>query len=113
MVVKKELRKQAILRRKNFLPSLIVTMVLWILTAGVVYFVEPQTFGAIPVFFFIVFLSLLFTLSILFANTRRGVIATLCAMIFLVLRYFGIGNILNLLFIFALGGTIEFYFSRK
>ncbi|MCJ7805321.1 hypothetical protein MUP46_01625 [Patescibacteria group bacterium] len=111
--MKKELRKQAILRRKNFLPSLIVTMVLWVVTAGIVYFVDPQTFGAIPVFFFMVILSLLFTLSILFANTRRGIITTLCVMIFLILRYFGIGNILNLLFIFALGGTIEFYFSRK
>ncbi len=88
-------------------------MILWIVTGGIVYFVEPQAFGAIPVFFFMVFLSLVFTLSILFANTRRGVIVSLCALIFLVLRYFGIGNVLNFIFVFALGGTIEFYFSRR
>lgn len=110
--MKKEKRKELITRNKNFLPSLLATVLLWTLTSTLVYFVDPQTFGAIPIFFLTLFLSLLFTLSLVFANTRRGFIASICLIIFLILRYFGIGNILNLIFIFALGATVELYFSK-
>jgi hypothetical protein len=109
----KEKRKQQILKRKNFLPSLIFTLLLWIGLGLVVYFVDPQTFGGIYLFFFLVFVSLLFTFSLIFTSSRRGLILSIVLTIFLVLRYFGVGNILTFILILALGVTIELYFARR
>lgn len=106
-------RKKEIQRRKNFLPSLIVTILLWILLSGFIYFVDPDSLAAVPVFFLLEFVTLLFTTSILFGNTRRGAIATLVITVFLILRYFGVGNLLNLLLLVGVGITIEVYFSKN
>lgn len=78
-----------------------------------VYFVDPSTFSIIPVFFIILFVALLFTLSTLFANTRRGATTALAIILFLVLRFLGVGNILNLLLILGLIITTEIYFSKN
>lgn len=111
--MKKELRKQQILKRKNFLPSLIFTIILWIGLGLVTYFVDPQTFGAIYLFFLLVFFSLLFTFSLILGSTRRGLILSVSLTVFLIFGYFGIGNILNLVLVLALGLTAELYFSNK
>jgi len=47
-------RAQAV-KRRNFLPTLPFTILLWILLAGLVYFVDPGMFGAIPAFFVLFF----------------------------------------------------------
>ena len=104
--------KSRILKRKNFLPSLVLTVFLW-LAAGLVYFVDPFIFGVVPLFFLLIFFSLLFTFSLLFAGTRRGLIATISIVLFLFLSYLGIGNILNLLLIVAIAVSIELYFTLK
>ena len=44
------------MRRKNFLPTLIVTFILWILTVNLVYFIDPETTFALPGFFLLIFL---------------------------------------------------------
>jgi len=104
----KEKRK----RRKNFFPTLIAIFISWGLAAFIVYFIEPETLGAIPVFFLIIFFALLFIFSTIFANTRRGVITATGLVIFLILRYFGVGNILNFLLIFGITVSIEYYFTK-
>jgi len=101
------------MRRKNFLPTLMVTFLLWMLTAGLVYFIDPETVLAIPGFFLLIFLSLLFTFSTIFANSRRGLLVSLSLSLFLILRYFGVGNILNFLLISGLLTTAEIYFGRR
>ena len=111
--MKKEERKKEVRLRRNFFPTLIVILILWSATAGVVYFVEPDTFGAVPLFFTILFLSFLFTFSTLFAHTRRGVLAALGLTFFLILRYLGVGNLLNFLLIFGIIIAAELYFSKK
>lgn len=111
--MKRELRKQAILKRKNFLPSLIFTIILWAGLGVVTYFVDPQTFGAIYLFFLLVFFSLLFTFSLILGSSRRGLILSISLTLFLILRYFGIGNILNLVLILALGLVAELYLARS
>lgn len=111
--MKKELRKQAILKRKNFLPSLIFTIILWAGLGMVTYFVDPSTFGAIYLFFLLVFFSLLFTFALLLGSTRRGLILSSAITAFLILRYFGVGNILNLVLVLALGITAELYFATR
>ncbi len=110
--MKKDIRKEQIRKRKNFLPTLIITIFLWLLLSGVIYFVEPDSFGAMPLFFLITFLALLFTFATVFANTRRGAITAAGLTIFLFLRYLGVGNIINLLLIAGLGITIELYLLK-
>jgi hypothetical protein len=111
--MRKEKRKKEIKRRKNFFPTLIVLILSWGSIFAVVYLIDPTSLGAVPAFFILVFIASIFTFSTLFANTRRGVISALALTLFLVLRYLGIGHILNFLLIFGLAITIEVYFSRN
>jgi hypothetical protein len=106
-------RKKEIKLRKNFLPTLLAIVLLWSGVVFVVYFMDPATFGVIPLFLFLLYLSLLFTFATIFANTRRGLIISLLTILFLILRYLGVGNVLNLLLILGLGIAVEVYFSKK
>lgn len=106
-------RKKEIKLRKNFLPILILTIMFWVLIGYIIFFVEPYSFLAIPLFFLTLFFATLFTFTIFFANTRRGFIAAMSTVLFLFLRYLGIGNVVNFLLILGLAITIEFYFSKK
>jgi hypothetical protein len=109
----KKNRDKKIKRRKNFFPSLILTILLWLASFYIIYFVDPLDRGAVQLFFSSIFLSLLFTLSLVFFNTRRGLLFTIPVIIYLILRYFGIGNIINFLLILGLTITAEIYFSKK
>jgi len=111
--MKKEARKKQILKRKNFFPTLVITIIFWVLTATLVYFIDPDTFFAVPGFFILVFLALLFTFSTIFSNSRRGLLTALALISFLFLRYFGIGNVLNFLLICGLFLSIEYSFIRN
>ena len=111
--MKKQLRRQQILKRRNFLPTLSITIVLWLLLGGLIYFIDPDSFAVIPLFFVLVFFCLLFAFSLIFANSRRGVMATIALTFFLLLMYFGVGNILNLILIVAIALCIELYFSLR
>lgn len=106
-------RKKEKNKRKNFLPTLIVTIILWVTLVGLVSFTDPYDFGTLPLFLVLVFMAVMFTFSIMFAETRRGVILALAVTLFLVLRYLGVGNILNLLLILGLALAIEYYFHRS
>lgn len=111
--MRKEKRQKAIRYRKNFLPTLIVTVFLWSLIAILIYFADPYQLGIVPLFFLLVFLALLFTFSTIFANARRGLLITIVLTVFLLLRYFGIGNILNFLLMLGLAISIDVYLSRN
>lgn len=111
--MKRQLRKQQILKRKNFLPTLLLTILLWLALGVLVNFIEPNTFGAVPLFFLITFMALLFTFSLIFAAGRRGLIGAVGITLFLVLAYLGVGNILNLILIVAIAVSIELYFSLR
>ncbi len=111
--MKKRLRQQQAIRRKNFLPTLLITIFLWSGIAGIIYFIDPHTFGILPLFFVLIFIALLFSFSIIFSHTRRGFLTAFGLTIFLILRYFGVGNILNLLLISGILISLELYFSRK
>lgn len=110
--MKKDLRHRQILKRKNFFPTLLFTTILWLLLTGLIYFSDPEAFFAVPTFFFVSFLALFFSFSIIFSNTRRGFVAALGLTFFLILRYFGVGNMLNFLLISGLLVTVEIYFKR-
>src|SRR3989338_11715455 len=74
--------------------------------------ITPDTSGVIPFFFVILLLALFFSLSIIFANKRRGIISSLVIEIFLLLRYFDIGNLINLLLLAGVAVAFEFYFTK-
>ena len=110
---KREGRQQKIRLRKNFFPTLLIIVILWSAVFFTVYFIDPFSLGAIPLFFLLLFLSLFFTLSALLANTKRGFIMSLSLTIFFVLRYHDIGNILNLMLIAGIAITAELFFSKS
>jgi hypothetical protein len=112
-VIRKEIRQQKIRLRKNFLPTLMVIVFLWGMVATIVYFGDPEASGILVLFFFIIFLASLFTASTILSNTRRGVITSAALTSFLILRYFGVGSILNFFLIAGISVAFEFYFFRR
>lgn len=111
--MKRKDRKEQVLKRKNFLPTLLLTILFWFLLGALIYFVDPGTFGVVPLFFITFFVALLFTFSLIFANSRRGFLASLSLSLFSILMYLGVGNWLNLGLILAIAVCIEIYFSLK
>lgn len=111
--MRKNLRHRELKKRKSFWPTLILTLFLGVVLAGLVYFTDPNSSWAVPIFFLLVFLTLFLGFCLIFVNTRRGLLTSLALTLFLLLRYFGIGNILNLLLISGITASIEIYCSRK
>ena len=109
----KQKREREVKLRKNFFPTLLVIVVFWLTLGSIIYFVDPESFGAIPLFFLILLFALLFTTSTLFANTRRGLTITIAIILFLILRSFGVGNIINFLLIFGLAIVFEIFYQKK
>ena len=99
----KEIRKQMILRRKNFLPSLIVVLFLFLSLISIVYFTDPNQSVFIFLFFVNLFAFLFFLFALIFANSKIGLIISASMVLFAILRLFGIGNILNAVLITGLG----------
>lgn len=95
------------------MPALIATLFLWLLLGSIVYFLNPHLFLVLPIFFFIVFLSSLFTFSLIFVNKRRGLLISIFLTVFLILKYFGIGNVLNFFLILGILVAIEVYFCYR
>ena len=106
--MKKEKRQQLILRRKNFLPTLILITLLWSTLGLLVYFTDPQGLFVV-LFFTILFAALFFTASLVLGNSRRGLIVSVILTTFALFRLFGIGNILNFLLLVGLGVIMESY----
>lgn len=111
--IKKAARQESARKRKNFLPTLLLTMLFWLLLVVIVFLVDPEVFGAKILFFIILFLALLFSFSILLGNKRWGLIISTSLTFFAVLRSFGVGNALNLILISGVAVVAEIYFSRK
>lgn len=110
--MQKEIRKQMILRRKNFFPSLAITILLGISLALIVYFTDPSESIFVFIFFLNLFLFSMFIFSLLFANSRRGLIISISLNLFVILRYFGVGNILNAVLLTGLGIIAIIYNER-
>ena len=109
----KKIRQESVKRRKNYLPTLILTITLLLVTTCFIYFIDPSIRFAVPLFFILLFSSLLFLFSVIMGNSRRGLITSSGISFFLILRYLGVGNILNLLIIIGLCIVTEYYFGNK
>ena len=105
------LKPKRILVRKNFFASFLVSLLLWLFWLIVFFFIPPE-YTAMPfVFLTLTFLAVLFTTALVFANTRRGLLAAVGITVFMILRYFEIGNYLNLFLLAGLLFSIEYYLS--
>lgn len=106
-------RRKKIRRRNNFFPTLIIIIISWFTIAAIIYFINPATLGAVPLLFLIFFIALLFTFSTLLANSEKGLVVAITVTLFLLLRYLGVGNIINFLLLVGLGITTNLYLSKN
>lgn len=107
--MQKEIRKEMILRRKNFLPSLIIIIVLFVSLVSIVYFTDPASQIFVILFFTNLFAFLILFFSLILGNSRRGLIIAICITLFVILKMLGIGNVLNAILIASLGIIAEIY----
>lgn len=77
-----------------------------------VSYVNPSAPGAIPLFFTLIFLAIFVILSTVMKNVRRILTFSFFVCFFLVLRYFDLGNILNLLLLVGTIIAFEFFLSN-
>jgi hypothetical protein len=105
--------------KKRYLPSLVLTVVFWLMVAAIILGVDPQVLANIPfensyvLFFVPLFLAVLFMSSLLLGNTRRGLLTATGVVIYGLLRIWGLGNWLNSMFIVGAFGAFEFYFNKR
>ena len=106
-------------RGKNFLPTLIIILFLWLCFAFLIFFVEPEMVkniiipGSYLLFFINLWLALFFTLAIVLGNSLRGLLISTFVIIFLILRLFMLGNWLNFLLLAAIAIAFDRYFKKK
>lgn len=105
-------RQKQKLKRKNFFPLFIITLAFWLGITSFVYFVSPESYAAILGFFVLLGVTLFLTMSILFGNTRRGIIISASILLFLFLRFIGVGNVINLVLILGIAVTMEIFFYK-
>lgn len=109
---KTQKRKREINEQKNFFPSLVVTILLWGVIGGIILLTSPANLVFIALFFIFLLGALTFTFSIIFNNTKRGLLYSLSIILFLIMRLFGVGNILNLLLVLGITIVLDLYFAR-
>lgn len=106
-------------RRKNFFITLLFIILFWSTFGFMIYFIEPEAIkdfilpDAYILFFLNLFLALFFTLAVLFANSRRGLLITIGIIIFLILRFNRLDNLLIVLLIVASIGALEYHFTQR
>jgi hypothetical protein len=105
--------KERLKIRKNFLPTVLVTLFLWICW-GIIFFFVPPEYLLMPfVFILITFFAVLFPAALIFAHTRRGLFSAFYVVLIMSLNYIGIGNILNFFLLLSLFVALEYYLSQK
>lgn len=114
------------LHRRNFLPTAIVNLVLWIICGLIIVFLDPEkklslsliTYHSsfsinIILFFLTLTLSFTLTMALLFGNTRRGFLASLSFTFILLLRLLGIAHWWTILVLGIVISILEVYFVRR
>ena len=104
-------------RRKNYLPTLLLILILWTLLGLMIYFVEPEMVKDVLVSgmylpFFLLFLpASIFTLAIIFGNNRRGCLLALGITAWLILKVYQLDNWLNGILILGIVVMVDRYLS--
>lgn len=99
--------------RRSFLPGLLFGLVLFLIWLLIFFFVPPDSWIILFAFLALTFLVIFVFGSLLMANTRRGLFASLVLVIFMVLGYYEAGNWLNLALIVGVFLAAEYYVSKN
>ncbi len=92
---------------------MVLAVLSWLGWAFTLFKIPPESTFSLFAFFFLLFSALFLTSALLFANSRRGLMAALFVVLVLTFRYYQIGNFLNLALLFAIFTALELFFSRK
>lgn len=111
--IERQRQRETEVKEKSKIPAIVIAFISSVLLLVFILFLDPQSFGIIPLFFLICFVAVFFTLTLLLKSTFRGLLYTTAGMLFLILRYFGIGNVLNLILIVGIVISIEIFISSK
>ena len=84
----------------------------WLLLGGLVYFFVPEGWGNLAVFFGLLFWASFLTSGLVLRHRRRSLLTAVLIEVFFVMRYFGLGSILNLVLLAGLLVTVEVYLTR-
>jgi hypothetical protein len=87
-------------KRKNFLPTLLAALFFWANVIFIIFRLSPSSLFAICYWLLAIFLALFLTLSLIFANSRQGCLLALAITGFLILRLLKIAHFLNLFLFF-------------
>jgi hypothetical protein len=91
----------------------LAAILFWILIVFFVFFIDPGFMRAIPTFLILLFSFLVFFVSVLTNNLRQILVYSFVFILFFVLGYFGLGNLLNLLLLIGILVTCEIYFRPR
>lgn len=86
---------------------------MWFGMLAYLYFVDPTATLAVVGFFTLTYVTLSFTIATLVGHTQRGFRIGAGLTAFLVLRYFGIGNLVNFFLLVGVMIAVECYFAQK
>lgn len=107
-------------RRKNLIPMLFLAVVCWVGVGYLIYAVSPNRPLPTPLpidsktpFFLLLFLTLFFSLTLLFNNTRRGFLVALGLTALVLLRFFKFFHPLYIVLVLAILFTVELFFAKK
>ena len=104
-------------RRKNYLPTLILIVILWSLLGLMLFFVEPELVknillpGLYLPFFLLFFPAGFFSLAVILGNSRRGLLGAIGLTAWLILHLYRLDNGLNLLLILGILMAVDRYFN--
>ena len=106
-------RKKETALRKNTKLIIFLTLFFWVVLACVIFFVDPYSPGAKLSFFIFLFSAAFITFSTLFVHTRRGLLAGIFVVVFMLLRLWGVGTLFNASLLLALLFIIELYMNLR
>ena len=105
--------------RKRFLPTVLFSILAWIVVLFFVFFVDPEIIANFPIrgsyflFFLFLFVALFLSSSLLFYHVRRGFFLAAGVVLFLYLRLYGLGHFLNFLLLFSFLLILDFAASSR
>jgi hypothetical protein len=106
-------QKLRLKKRRNFLPTLLLAFLFWMLWGGLIYYLAPVNYLNLIVFFFLLFMASFFTLALLLANSRQGLIVAIGITGFFLLRYHQLGNPLNLILLGGILISLNLYLAKR
>lgn len=92
---------------------LLIAFASWLLLGSLIYFVNPDVLKSIwyAPFWILIWISSTWSISLILGKVARGALYGTAVVIFFALRFFGIGNMLNVLLLLGIAFIGDLYFS--